>query len=87
LFFSVVVLMVAVVMAMGVRMTGAVGMLMFVLVEHDLQPSAERVGDSAERGEAWDVFTMLQARDHRFCHPESQRQLLLRFAGISAELG
>ena len=73
-------------MDVGVRMTGAVSMLMFVLVEHDLQPSIERVGDSAEGGEAWDVMAVLQARDHRLCHPEAQRQLLLRFAGISAEL-
>jgi len=81
-----VVLMVDVVMAMGVRMTGAVGMLMFVFVEHDLQPSAECLGDPAEGGKARDVIAALQARDHGLGHLETRSQPLLRFAGMSAEL-
>jgi hypothetical protein len=77
--------MVAVVVAMGVRMSGAVGMLMFVLVEHDLQTPAKCVGDPAEGGEVWHMIAALQTRDHRLGHPQAQRELLLRFAGMSAE--
>jgi hypothetical protein len=45
----VIVLMVGIVMAMGVRVAGSVRVLVFVLVEDDLQAPAERVGDAAQR--------------------------------------
>jgi len=78
--------MVDIVMAMGVRVTSAVGMLIFVFVEHNLQPSAEGLGDPAESGKAGDMIATLQARDHRLGHLETRSQPLLRFAGMSAEL-
>src|SRR3984893_6330466 len=81
-----VVLVIAVVMAVRVRMPGTVGMSMFVFVEHDLQPPAERRGDAAKSVEAWNMITALQPRDHRLRHTQTQRQLFLRFAGMSAEL-
>jgi hypothetical protein len=81
-----VVLVIAVVMAVRVRMPGTVSMSMFVFVEHDLQPPAERRGDAAKSVEAWNMITALQPRDHRLRHTQAQRQLFLRFAGMSAEL-
>lgn len=81
-----VVLVIAVVMAVRMRMPGTVSMRMFVFVEHDLQPPAERRGDAAKSGEAWNMIAALQARDHRLRHTQAQRQLFLRFAGMSAQL-
>jgi hypothetical protein len=81
-----VVLVIAVVMAVRMRMPGTVSMRMFVFVEHDLQPPAERRGDAAKSVEAWNMITALQPRDHRLRHTQAQRQLFLRFAGMSAEL-
>jgi hypothetical protein len=82
-----VVLVIIVVMAVSVRMSGTVSMRMFVFVEHDLQPSAERRGDPAKSVEARNMIAALQARDHRLSHPQAQRQLFLRFAGMGAEFG
>jgi hypothetical protein len=82
-----VVLVITVVMAVRMRMPGTVSMRMFVFVEHDLQPPAERRGDTAKSVEARNMITALQPRNHRLGHPQPQRQLLLRFAGMSAELG
>jgi hypothetical protein len=81
-----VVLVIAVVMAVRMRMPGTVSMRMFVFVEHDLQPPAERRGDAAKSGEAWNMIAALQARDHRLRHTQAQRQLFLRFTGMSAQL-
>jgi hypothetical protein len=80
------VLVIAVVMAVRMRMPGTVSMRMFVFVEHDLQPPAERRGDAAKSGEAWNMIAALQARDHRLRHTQAQRQLFLRFTGMSAQL-
>src|ERR1700736_200290 len=81
-----VVLVITVVMAGWMRMSGTVSMRMFVFVEHDLQPTAERRGDAAKSGEAWNMIAALQPRDHRLRHTQAQRQLFLRFAGMSAQL-
>jgi hypothetical protein len=81
-----VVLVIAVVMAVRMRMSGTVSMRMFVFVEHDLQPPAERRGDAAKSVETRNMIAALQARDHRLRHTQAQRQLFLRFAGMSAEL-
>jgi hypothetical protein len=67
-------------------MSGTVSMRLFVFVEHDLQPPAECRGDTAKGVEAWNMIAALQARDHRLRHTQAQRQLFLRFAGMSAEL-
>ena len=82
-----VVLVVTVVMAVRMRMPGTVSMRMFVFVEHDIQPPAERRGDAAKSVEAGNMIAALQARDHRLRHTQAQRQLFLRFAGMSAEFG
>jgi hypothetical protein len=82
-----VVLVIAVVMAVRMRMSGTVSMRMFVFVEDDLEPPAERRGDAAKSGETWNMIAALQARDHRLRHTQAQRQLFLRFAGMGAELG
>jgi hypothetical protein len=83
----VVVLVITVVMAVRMRMSGTVSMRMFVFVEHDLQPPAERRGDAAKSVEAWNMIAALKPRDHRLRHTQAQRQLFLRFAGMGAELG
>jgi hypothetical protein len=59
---------------------------MLVLVEHDLQPPAEGLSNSAESGKAWDMIAALKARDHRLGHLEPERQLLLRLARMGAQL-
>jgi hypothetical protein len=82
-----VVLVITVVMAVRMRMSGTVSMRMFVFVEHDLQPPAERRGDAAKSVEARNMIAALQPRDHRLRHTQAQRQLFLRFAGMGAELG
>jgi hypothetical protein len=82
-----VVLVIIVVVAVSVRMSGPVGMRMFVFVEHDLQPPAERRGDAAKSVKARNMIAALQARDHRLRHTQAQRQLFLRFAGMGAEFG
>jgi hypothetical protein len=72
-----VVLVIAVVMAVRMRMPRTVSMRMFVFVEHDLEPPAEHRGDAAKSVEAWNMIAALQARNHRLRHPQPQRQLLL----------
>jgi len=47
-----IVLMVRIVMAMWMRVAGAIRVLVFVLVEHDLQAPAECIGDPAQRPQA-----------------------------------
>ena len=43
-----IVLMIGIMMAVGVRVAGSVRVLMFMLVEDDLQAPAERIGDAAQ---------------------------------------
>ena len=73
-------------MAMRVRMAGSVCVLVFVLVEPDLEAPAERVGDAAQGGEAWHVIASLKARDHGLGHLKPLGQLLLRLAGVRPKL-
>jgi hypothetical protein len=82
----VIVLMVGIVMAVWVRVAGSVRVLVFVLVEYDLQAPAERISDAAQRLQAWNMIAAFEARDHGFCHPKSLRQLLLSLACMSAKL-
>jgi hypothetical protein len=82
----VIVLMIGIMMAMGVRVAGSVRVLVFVLVKDDLQASAKRIGDAAQRGEARDMIAALQARDHGLGHLKPLRQLLLRLAGVRPKL-
>jgi hypothetical protein len=82
----VIVLMVGIVMAVWVRVAGSVRVLVFVLVEYDLQAPAERISDAAQRLLAWNMIAAFEARDHGFCHPKSLRQLLLSLACMSAKL-
>jgi hypothetical protein len=42
-------LMFRIVMAMRMRVAGPIRMLVFVLMEHDLQTPPERIGDPAQR--------------------------------------
>jgi len=44
-----IVLMLRIVMAMWLRVAGPIRMLVFVLMEHDLQAPAECIGDPAQR--------------------------------------
>jgi hypothetical protein len=55
-----VVLVIAIVMAVRMRMPGTVSMSMFVFVEHDLQPPAERLGNAAKSVEAWNMIAAFQ---------------------------
>ena len=73
-------------MAVWVRVAGSVRVLVFVLVEYDLQAPAERISDAAQRLQAWNMIAAFEARDHGFCHPKSLRQLLLSLACMSAKL-
>nr|WP_292767440.1 hypothetical protein [Mesorhizobium sp.] len=79
------VLVVCVVMAMRVRMAGAVGMVVLVFVEDDLEPAAKAIRDPAERREAWHVIAALKAGNHGFCHAHALGELLLGFARVSAQ--
>jgi hypothetical protein len=58
----------------------------FVLVEDDLQPPTERIGDAAQSGEARDVIAAFQARNHGLGHLKPLCQLLLRLAGVHPKL-
>jgi hypothetical protein len=79
-------LMIWIVVAMRVRVEGSVRVPMLVLVENDLQTSAERIGDAAQGSEARDMIAPLQTRDHGLGHRKPLRQLLLRLAGLRPEL-
>jgi hypothetical protein len=79
-------LMLGVVMAMGMNVPCAVSMYVFALVEDDFKVPAERVGDTAQRFQAWEVVAALQTRNHRLGHPEPSCQLLLRLAGIRTQI-
>ena len=77
-----IVLMIGIMMAVGVRVAGSVRVLMFMLVEDDLQAPAERIGDAAQGGEARDMIAAFETRDHGLGHLKPLRQLLLRLAGV-----
>ena len=79
-------LVLGVVMAMGMHVPCAVSVYVFVLVEDDFEVPAERVGDTAERFQAWDMIAAFQTRNHRLGHPEPSRQLLLRLTGMGTQL-
>jgi hypothetical protein len=64
----VIVLMIEIMMAVGVRVAGSVRVLVFVLVEDDFQAPAERIGDAAQGGEARDMIAALETRDHGLGH-------------------
>lgn len=81
-----IVLMIGIVVAVRMRVADSVRMLVFVLVEDDLQVSAERIGDAAQGGEARDMITALEARDHGLGHFKPLCQLLLRLAGFGPKL-
>ena len=57
-----IVLMVGIVMAVWVRVAGSVRVLVFVLVEYDLQAPAERISDAAQRLQAWNMIAAFEAR-------------------------
>jgi hypothetical protein len=57
----VIVLMIRIIVAVGVRVAGSVRVNVFVFVEDDLKAAPEGIGDAAQRGEAWDVIAPLQA--------------------------
>lgn len=73
-------------MAVRVRMAGAVGVAVLMLVKNDFEPPGEGVGDPAQGLEARHVIAALQARDHRLGHGEPLRQRSLRLAGAAAQL-
>jgi hypothetical protein len=75
-----------VVMPVRMDMPGAVGMHVLVLVEDDLEVPPEGVGDAAERFQAGDMIAVLQARNHRLSHLKPPCELLLRLAGVGAQL-
>jgi hypothetical protein len=82
----VIVPMVWIEMAVRMRVAGAVRMLVFVFVEDNFQAPAERTGNAAQSSQAWDVIAALEARDHRFRHRKSFRELLLRLTSVGAQL-
>jgi hypothetical protein len=82
----VIVLVLRIVMAMGMCVSRAISMHVFVLVEDDFEVSAECVGDTADRLQAWDMIAALQTRNHRLGHPEPSRQLLLRLSTMGPQL-
>jgi hypothetical protein len=75
-----------IVMVVRMRMAGAIGVLVLMLVELDLQAPPECLGDPAQGREAWDMIAALQARDHRLGHAESIRQPSLCLARLSPKL-
>jgi hypothetical protein len=78
--------MIRILMVMRVRVAGSVRVLVFVLVELDLQASAERIGDAAQGGQARDMIAPLETRDHGLSHLKPLRQLLLRLACMRPKL-
>jgi hypothetical protein len=79
-------LVIGIEMAVRVRMAGAVGMGVLMLVKDDFEPPAKHIGDPAQGLQARHVIAALEARDHRLGHGEPLRQRSLRFAGAAAQL-
>ena len=73
-------------MGVRVRMAGAVGMGVFVLVKDDFEAPAKGLGDAAQGLEVRHVIAAFEARDHRLGHAEPLRQLALRLAISGAQL-
>jgi hypothetical protein len=86
LFVPVIVLMVRLEMAVRMRVAGTVRMLVFVLVEHDLQAAPKGIGNAAQGSEARNMIAALEPRDHRLGHAKSLGELLLRLTRASAQL-
>lgn len=78
-------LMIGIFVAVRVRMAGSVRVDVFVLVEDYFQPASKGIGDAAERGEARNVISPLQARDHGLGHRKPLGELFLRLAGEGAQ--
>jgi hypothetical protein len=83
----VIVLMIGIIVAVRLGVAGTIRMQVFVLVEDDLKAPPEGVGDAAQRGEARNVVTALETRDHGLGHREPLRELLLCLTGVLAEFG
>jgi len=77
---------IGIVVNMRMRMAGAVGVLVLMLVEFDPKATTECAGDPAQGCEARYMIASLQARDHRFGHSEALRQRPLRLARVGAKL-
>ncbi len=77
--------MIAIIVAVRMRVAGSVRVHVLVLVEDDLQPAPEGIGDATQRGEARNMVTAFKTRDHGLGHREPLRELLLRLAGVLAE--
>lgn len=73
-------------MAVGMRMARPVRMYVLVLMENDGEPSSKGIGNATERPQTRDVIAPLQARNHRFSHPQARRELPLGLAGVGAKL-
>src|SRR5580658_155696 len=73
-------------MAMGMRMPRAIRMFMLVLMENNFQTSPERVGDPTQGGKARHMIAAFQARDHGLGHAETPRQTSLRLTRVIAKL-
>jgi hypothetical protein len=79
--------MVEVIVPMHVTMVSAVGMLVFVLVERDLEPAVKGIGDAAQRCKARQVLAAFKPRNHRLGHPKPNRKLLLGLTILGAQRG
>jgi hypothetical protein len=73
-------------MAVRVRMAGAAGVTVLMLVKDDLEAPAKGVGDAAQGLQARNVIAAFEARDHRLGHAQPLRQLLLGLASAGAKL-
>src|ERR1700733_7949900 len=62
-------------------------MFMFVFMKRNFERALKRIGNTAERGEAWQVLAAFQARNHGFRHPKSCRKLPLGFATLGTQSG
>ena len=73
-------------MAVRMHVSCAVSMYVFVLVEDDFEMPIKSVGDTTKRLQAGNMIAAFQTRNHGLGHSELSRQLLLRLAGMSAQL-
>ena len=78
-------LMFGITVLVAMAMPGSVPMEVFMLVENDLQPAVECLGDPAKRRHTRNMIATLKAGDHRNRHTQACRQLFLGFAGCRPE--
>ena len=71
--------MIEVEMAVGMRMPRPVGMGVLVLVKNNFEPTAKRVRNPTQGFQARHVVTALEPRDHQLGHAKAMRQLPLSF--------